>query len=62
MSSFISVFKKNYPQNIEKSDEMTNKFIHDKLIILLKKNSIDKINYNNLCESQFLEKKNYFYY
>ena len=57
MSSFISVFKKNYPQNIEKSDEMTNKFIHYKLIIFLKKNSIDKITHNNLFESQLLEKK-----
>lgn len=43
MSSFISVFKKNYPQNIEKSDEMTNKFIHDKLIILLKKTQLIKL-------------------
>jgi len=57
MSNFISFFKKSYPQNIEKSGEMTNKFIHDKLISLLKNNAIDKINHNNLFESQLFEKK-----
>ena len=55
MSSFASLFKKMYYQNEKNNDEITNKSIHSKLIILLENNKNDKIDENDLLNQGPLE-------
>ena len=55
MSSFASLFKKMYYQNEKNNDEITNKSIHSKLIILLENNKNDKIDENDLLNQGLLE-------
>lgn len=48
MSSFISLFKEMYFKDTKNVDEITNESLHNKLISLLKKNSNDQIDNNDL--------------
>ena len=56
MSSFISLFKKEYSKNEKNVDEITNESIHNKLISLLEDNSTDDIDANDLNAVESFEK------
>ena len=55
MSSFISLFKEMYYKNEKKGDEISNESIHNILISLLKKNSTDNIDNNELFAEDLYE-------
>ena len=56
MSSFISLFKKEYSKNEKNVDEITNESIYNKLISLLEDNSTDDIDANDLNAVESFEK------
>ena len=56
MSSFISLFKKEYFKNEKNVDVITNESLHTKLINLLEDNSADDIDSNDLNAIESFDK------